>query len=179
MHKKGGKCNFDGSWLLFYSTYIFCDSLHGLNETATVFKIQNKFLEAKQRRNFPEHTQMVSLFSFKESVDGNRIMSIWYYSMCKSHISGYDGNSGLLLDDCKCHRSAELEEAMENDRDTRYVILLQTWNVGTNKSLQYGVKKKLSEWKKYIHASLLPEKVQLAPRRKDIPEWLKESGKWV
>ena len=110
----------------------------------------------------------------------NRTMAIWYYSVFKPNIAGNNGRSGLLLDDFKFHRTAEFFETMRAGNAHPYMIpphytgILQPCDVGINKPLKEGLKKKVSNWRSEKHASLEPGQLIPTPTRKEILCWLKE-----
>ena len=79
-----------------------------------------------------------------------RTMEIWYDYHHKSCIARHDGDSELIFDDFKCHRSSEFMEEMLADNAHRYMItlyyieILHPCDVGINKPLKDGLKKQLS-----------------------------------
>ena len=110
----------------------------------------------------------------------NRTMNIWYESVFKPYVSGCTERSGLLLDDFKCHRSAELQTKMDEANADRYMIpphytgLLQPCDVGINKPLKDRLKEKVSDWRREKHKNLRPGQLLPSPTRKDIVNWLDE-----
>ena len=72
----------------------------------------------------------------------NRTMEIWYTNVFRPFIAGYQGNTGLLLDDFKCHKSNNVTQLMDADNAVPFMIpphytgLLQPCDVGINKALR-------------------------------------------
>ena len=72
----------------------------------------------------------------------NVTMDIWYNKVYRPYIAGFDGESGLLLDDFKVHKNSEILELMKEDKTNRYIILphytglLQPCDVGINNPLK-------------------------------------------
>ena len=103
-------------------------------------------------------------------------MAIWYDSTFKPHIAGNSGRYGLLLDDFKCHRSAEFIETMRADNAHPYMIppyytgILQPCYDGINKPLKDRLKKQVSNWRSEKHASLETAQLMPTPIRKEISE---------
>ncbi len=109
----------------------------------------------------------------------NRTMSIWYDNVFKPYVSECTGHSGLLLDDFKCHKNSDLQEAMDEDNANLYMIpphytgLLQPCDVGINKPLKDRLKKRVSAWRREKHASLQPGQLLPSRTKKEIVRWLK------
>ena len=116
----------------------------------------------------------------KKAWTDNNTMSIWYNKVYKPHIANYDGHSGLLLDDFKCHKGDELRSAMHDDNAMRFMIsphytgVLQPCDVGINKSLKDRLKKAASDWRRKKHDECLPGQKIPSPKRKDVCDWLKK-----
>ena len=74
-------------------------------------------------------------------------MNIWYNKVYRPYIAGFDGESGLLLDDFKVHKNSEILKLMKEDKTNRYMNpphytgLLQPCNMGINKPLKDRFKK--------------------------------------
>ena len=92
-----------------------------------------------------------------------RAMLKWYDSVWKPHIADYDGESGLLLDNCKVHTVESLTERMSNDKTKLFLIpgnctsVLQPCDVGINKPLNERLKKAVSDWRRERCKSLSPD----------------------
>ena len=66
-------------------------------------------------------------------------MNIWYNEVYHPYISGFDGESGLLLDDFKVHKNSEILELMKEDKTDRYMI--PTHYTGSLQTCDMGIKK--------------------------------------
>ena len=84
----------------------------------------------------------------------NRMMTIWYNSVIKPYISGYNGYTSLLLDHFRSHHSENFTSLLEESKVRSYKIplhytsLLQPCNVGIIKSLKDRLKKCASNWRR-------------------------------
>ena len=83
-----------------------------------------------------------------------RAMHKWYDAIWLPFIAGHDGESGLLLNDCKVHKMGSVHNRMISDRTNRFLIpahdtsVLQPCDVSINKPLKEILKKAASDWRR-------------------------------
>ena len=110
----------------------------------------------------------------------NRTMRIWFEKIFKPHVETAPGETGILLNDFICHKSAEIKNKLSDDDAMLYMVpphyigLLQPCDVGINKSLKDRLKKAASQWRQNKHDELAPGDKLPAPKRFDVLTWLKE-----
>ena len=81
------------------------------------------------------------------------MVEVWHEKVWKLYIAGYDGESGLLLDDYICHKDDELYQKMKSDKKHRWLVPpyftsnVQPCNVGINKPLKNRLKIQATKWR--------------------------------
>ena len=109
----------------------------------------------------------------------NRVMSIWYLKVFKPYVASYGRHSGLLLYGFKCHKSQELQDALDSDNSSLYMVpphysgILQPCPVGINKPLKDKLKKASADSRRRNHSQLKPRQKIGSPKRIDVQSWIK------